>query len=44
MKNFYQQIQAGGKPVEALRHSQLQLMREKPHPFFWSPFVLIGRW
>lgn len=44
MTIFYKYIQSGSKPAEALRQSQLQLMIEKPHPFFWSPFVLNGRW
>lgn len=44
MLSFYKSIQNGSKPVEALRESQLTLMKNSPHPFFWSPFVLIGRW
>jgi CHAT domain-containing protein/Flp pilus assembly protein TadD len=44
MTTFYKNIQAGRKPVDALRQSQLKMMNDKPHPFFWSPFVLIGRW
>jgi CHAT domain-containing protein len=44
MTTFYKNIQAGRKPVDALRQSQLKMLNDKPHPFFWSPFVLIGRW
>jgi CHAT domain-containing protein len=32
---------------EALRQAQLKLLKEEPryaHPFFWSPFLLIGNW
>jgi CHAT domain-containing protein len=35
---------AGASVAAALRQAQLELMKEQPHPFFWSPFVLFGRW
>lgn len=44
MTDFYSRLRAGEIPAAALRHAQLQLMEEQPHPFFWSPFVLMGRW
>lgn len=44
MADFYEQILAGARPVAALRAAQLRQMRARPHPFFWSPFVLTGRW
>ncbi|MEA2176595.1 MAG: hypothetical protein QOD00_4187 [Blastocatellia bacterium] len=44
MVNFYTRLRAGARPAAALRHAQLQLLKEQPHPFFWSPFVLVGRW
>lgn len=28
--------------ASALRAAQRQLMRERPHPAFWAPFILIG--
>jgi CHAT domain-containing protein len=43
MKDFYQRLCAGASAASALRHAQLRLMQEQPHPFFWSPFVLFGR-
>jgi CHAT domain-containing protein len=32
--------------AEALRQAQLFLMRQEEfaHPFFWSPFILVGNW
>jgi CHAT domain-containing protein len=32
--------------AEALRQAQLILMRQEEfqHPFFWSPFILVGNW
>jgi CHAT domain-containing protein len=44
MTDFYQRLCAGASAATALRHAQLKLMKEQPHPFFWSPFVLFGRW
>ncbi len=44
MREFYAKISCGQMPAAALRHAQRQIMRKNPHPFFWSPFFVIGRW
>jgi CHAT domain-containing protein len=44
MQKFYSSLIAGRGPAGALRDAQIQLIREHQHPFFWSPFVLLGRW
>jgi CHAT domain-containing protein len=44
MVHFYQRLRAGSAPAAALRSAQCQLMETNPHPFFWAPFVLQGRW
>ncbi len=44
MKGFYSRLRAGAGPAAALRDAQCQMMKEKPHPYFWAPFVLVGRW
>jgi CHAT domain-containing protein len=44
MTSFYKEILAGRSPSAALRHAQLEMIKARPHPFFWSPFVLLGRW
>ncbi|PYT04725.1 MAG: hypothetical protein DMF65_01530, partial [Acidobacteria bacterium] len=44
MSDFYKQLLAGARPAAALRSAQLSQMRSRPHPFFWSPFILTGRW
>jgi len=41
---FYSQMSDGVSAARALRYAQLKVMKENPHPFFWSPFVLFGRW
>jgi CHAT domain-containing protein len=44
MTRFYRALAATNSPAAALRAAQTDLLREKPHPFFWSPFILVGRW
>jgi tetratricopeptide (TPR) repeat protein len=44
MRDFYTRLRGGSRPAAALRGAQLRQLRERPHPFFWSPFVLTGRW
>jgi CHAT domain-containing protein/tetratricopeptide (TPR) repeat protein len=44
MTDFYTSLGTGQRPAAALRAAQLKQLRERPHPFFWSPFVLLGRW
>ena len=41
---FYSELAATKSPASALRTAQMKLLKERPHPFFWSPFVLVGRW
>ncbi|MFH0731124.1 MAG: CHAT domain-containing protein [Pseudomonadota bacterium] len=44
---FYRQLQDPSKTkAEALRQAQLQLLRKSEfhHPFYWSPFILVGNW
>jgi CHAT domain-containing protein len=44
MASFYAYLRAGDNPSAALRRAQCELLSYRPHPFFWSPFVLLGRW
>ncbi len=44
MAHFYRRLHAGDTPAKALRAAQCALLREQPHPFYWAPFVLMGRW
>ena len=44
MQWFYSELARTKSPASALRTAQVKLLKEKPHPFFWSPFVLVGRW
>jgi CHAT domain-containing protein len=44
MIDFYSSLRNGAGPAAALRYAQRQLLEEKPHPYFWAPFVTVGRW
>ncbi len=44
MADFYKRLLAGDNPAAALRSAQRKMLERQPHPFFWSPFVLLGRW
>ncbi|MCL6750391.1 CHAT domain-containing protein, partial [Nostoc sp. CCCryo 231-06] len=42
MSQFYQNIKQGMTKGEALQQAKLKLITDRRHPFYWSPFVLIG--
>jgi CHAT domain-containing protein/tetratricopeptide (TPR) repeat protein len=43
MQHFYRRyIQTGDMPG-ALQHAMKEVRRESPHPYFWAPFVLVGK-
>lgn len=47
LPSFYAYLKdAGASKAEALRRAQVELSRESGfrHPFYWSPFILVGAW
>jgi CHAT domain-containing protein len=40
MSEFYARLFAGKNAAEALQLAQASIMRRRPHPYFWSGFVL----
>ena len=46
MTRFYKQIGNAIPKAQAMRQAQLAMLdsEEFRHPYFWSPFVLIGNW
>ncbi len=44
MGTFYRRLSEGQGPAAALRQAQRTVLAEHPHPFFWAPFGLVGRW
>jgi tetratricopeptide (TPR) repeat protein len=43
MEDWYARLQDGDGRAAALRDAQLALKERCPHPYYWAPFVLIGR-
>jgi CHAT domain-containing protein len=44
MANWYEQLQGQGlSPAAALRAAQLALKADYPHPYYWAPFIAVGR-
>lgn len=43
MKAFYSHLTAGNAVSSSLRMSQLELLSNGYHPYFWAPFTMSGR-
>jgi tetratricopeptide (TPR) repeat protein len=43
MERYYEHLRDGAGPAEALRAAQLATKDERPHPYYWAPFVLVGK-
>jgi CHAT domain-containing protein len=43
MKSFYERYLASHDMPEALRHAMLEIRERLPHPYYWAPFVLVGK-
>jgi len=43
MQSFYKNFIRTGNMATALQSAMQQLRRQNPHPYFWAPFVLIGK-
>ena len=43
MAHFYQEWQKGATKSSALRSAMLSVRDQHPHPFYWAPFLLVGK-
>jgi CHAT domain-containing protein len=45
MKLFYENLQSDGRnKAEAVRRAMQEIRKQYPHPFYWAPFVLVGKY
>lgn len=46
MVAYYKRLEAGEGRTEALRHVQLEMIKDakENHPFFWASFIQSGEW
>ena len=42
MQTFYGRVQQGWSKARAAQEGMRVLRDERPHPFYWAPFTLIG--
>jgi CHAT domain-containing protein len=43
MEKYYERLRGGMGSAQALRAAQLATKDEHPHPYYWAPFVLVGK-
>jgi len=43
MQHFYRHYIRTGDMAGALQHAMQEVRRQSPHPYFWAPFVLVGK-
>src|SRR2546429_9560 len=43
MQFFYRDFLRTGNMAGALQHAMQELRRDNPHPYFWAPFVPVGK-
>ena len=43
MQEFYTRLRDGKTKATALREAMLTVKEDRPHPYFWAPFVLSGK-
>jgi CHAT domain-containing protein len=43
MQHFYREFIRTGQTARALQYAMKELRQQNPHPYFWAPFVLVGK-
>ncbi|PLS86322.1 MAG: hypothetical protein CYG60_07870 [Actinobacteria bacterium] len=43
MESWYGHLRGGAERATALRAAQLEIKERRPHPYYWAPFVLVGK-
>ena len=43
MRSFYTNYMASRDMPQALQSAMQEIRRQTPHPYFWAPFILVGK-
>jgi CHAT domain-containing protein len=43
MRTFYEGLLAGESKAKALQQATLEVKKKYPHPYYWAPFILMGK-
>ena len=43
MRLFYESFTSGRNKAEAVREAAMKLRKSHEHPYYWAPFVLVGK-
>jgi CHAT domain-containing protein len=43
MHSFYTRLGKDSSKAEALRSAVIELREQHPHPYYWAPYVLVGK-
>ena len=43
MARYYKNLLKGSGRADAMREAALYLRKKHPHPYYWAPFIAIGR-
>ena len=44
MKLFYRQFPSQANKARAVQQAMAEIRKYYPHPFYWAPFVLVGKY
>ena len=44
MSLFYESLTSYRNKAEALQKATAEIRRSYPHPFYWAPFILVGKY
>jgi CHAT domain-containing protein len=44
MKLFYEALKTNRNKAQAAQGAMLEIRRRYPHPYYWAPFVLVGKY
>ena len=43
MTSFYRRLPKAASKAQAVREAMQEIREKYPHPFYWAPFVLVGK-